>query len=122
MGKSTTLVTFEVNMEAAKLHLRAVTPIGQKQGYGFACGPNGGGLALLTTDEYPPHPTGQLVRDLRVTLGIALRDASKALGLTAVELSSLERGSAELADEVGGFQEVVRRFITMGHRERKVSL
>lgn len=45
-------------------------------------------------DDYPPSPRGRAVRDLRVELGLGLRDTAMALGLTAVQLSDLERGRA----------------------------
>lgn len=108
-------------MDAPKLHFREVKPIGTHTGMGFVeySDPRRCSLEPITSPTYPDSPTGQLMRDLRVTLGVSLRDASKALGLAAAELSGLEMGRLELVDEAGGFQEVVRRYILLADRPRK---
>lgn len=54
------------------------------------------GLQPIGVPEYPPHPRGRALRDLRVDLGLGLRQATAMLGLTAVELSALERGASTL--------------------------
>jgi hypothetical protein len=100
-------------MEPLKLHTRAVLPVGKEAHTHLCTGRE------IEMDKYPESPTGDLMRDLRVTLGIGLRDAARLLGLQAVELSGLEMGRLELVDPAGGFQEVVRRFILHADRPRK---
>lgn len=55
---------------------------------------------------YPLSPCGEAMRHLRVLAGLSLRDAAKMFGISAVDLSSLERGSAKLSDEewIAAFQ------------------
>jgi hypothetical protein len=48
----------------------------------------------LTADK---SPEGIALRDLRVEVGASLGDAARLLGITVVELSSLERGIAVLS-------------------------
>lgn len=45
-------------------------------------------------DQYPPSPRGVALRRLRVGLELGLREASRKLGISAVNLSRLEMGKA----------------------------
>ena len=79
------------------LNYRRVEPIGKRKIFAHihhADRPHEWGE--IEIDDYPPSPEGKKLRDLRVQLGIGLREASRLLGLTAVQLSSVERGGAVL--------------------------
>lgn len=51
-----------------------------------------GGLEVVTLPVYPPSPHGAELRQLRTLLGLSIGEAARALGVSAVELSDLERG------------------------------
>ena len=58
-----------------------------------------GAFRVLPVDVYPPSPCGEALRHIRVMGGFGLRQAATLLGLTALELSGLERGSTTLSSE-----------------------
>lgn len=66
-----------------------VEPIGE--GTGIGCGP--GGCQLVPTKEYPITPEAKNFRAARVDAGMSLRDAARALELSPVDVSAVERGS-----------------------------
>lgn len=86
-----------------------IAPIGTSETPGFACGPKGGGFRMLQMPTYPPNPQGQMLRDLRVALHLSLREAAKALEITAVDLSAVERGSKGI--ETDGWRWCVERLV-----------
>ena len=47
---------------------------------------------------YPPTPRGAALRALRVSLSVGLRRAARALGMSELELSGLERGCDTIAE------------------------
>jgi len=67
------------------------------------------------------NSVGELVRDLRLTLGLSLEKASKVCGWEPVDLTALEFGRKALEDSTGGFYEVCRRFIGVSDVRRKSS-
>lgn len=82
-------------MRGAVLNYRAVQPIGKRKAFGhvhYADKPHEWGE--IEIDDYPPSPEGEKLRGLRLRLGMGLREAAHALGLTAVQLSNVERGGA----------------------------
>lgn len=81
--------------------LKEVASIGVTVSPGFACGGKDGGFRMLQMPEYPPHPEGEMLRDLRVSFQIGLREAADAMGVSATDLSALERGSKAAEDTAG---------------------
>lgn len=47
----------------------------------------------LTLPDYPPSPEAAALRQARVDAGISLREMARRLGISAVDLSAVERGS-----------------------------
>lgn len=77
------------------LNYRRVQPIGKRKVFGhihYSDRPHEWGE--IEIDDYPPSPEGKKLRNLRVQLGIGLREACRVLGLSAVELGYVERGGA----------------------------
>lgn len=58
-----------------------------------------GGFGELPTASYPESPLGKEFRRLRVANEIRLGRAAELLGLTVVEISSIERGRLLLKEE-----------------------
>ena len=52
---------------------------------------------VVSTPIYPVNPQRR-IKGIRKDVGIRLRDAAKLMGITAVQLSSLERGEIVYAD------------------------
>jgi hypothetical protein len=55
------------------------------------------------TGEVPPerlaaYQRGRTIRESRILRGVSLREEAKRLGITAVELSRIERGEGSLPD------------------------
>ena len=75
-----------------------VTPIGKRMCVGFQCP---GGLTSWEEDEYPKwaERRGKELRDARVAASKGLLDAMRLLGLSAKDVSHLERGRAVLSDD-----------------------
>ncbi len=74
---------------------------------GFACG-NGrlltswpcdrcGATGQISDEQHAEIERGRDVRAERMARGLTLRDAAKALGISAVELSAVERGRVDPA-------------------------
>jgi hypothetical protein len=59
------------------------------------------GCATLGANGHDPSPAlhGSEVRRRRVALGLSLREVAAALGLTAVQLGTIERGRSVLSEE-----------------------
>lgn len=76
-----------------------VESTGLRQTTALVCTARGCEVQPVTLDTYPPSPRGERLRALRVELGLGLREAARALGVKASELSGLEFGRARLADE-----------------------
>ncbi len=72
--------------------LAPVEPIGMQRTFAFV---NPGGLEEIEMPVYPEatRARGERVRTARVALSMGLREASKRLDLSAVELSAVERGA-----------------------------
>ncbi len=77
------------------LAFRRVPACGTKVGYGHVADRAGHYWGEIGLPAYPDSPQGRELRDLRVRLGLSLRQACAALGLSAVDCSLLERGGAE---------------------------
>lgn len=77
-----------------------VQPIGSHRSMAFVTRTTGCGLAEVEAQEFPSENVhwGQALRDFRLTLDLSLREAANVLGLSAVDMSSLERGRATLAE------------------------
>jgi hypothetical protein len=69
-----------------------VEPVGRQKTFAFV---NPGGLEEIEMLVYPEatRESGDRLRAARVALGMGLRAASQRLGLSAVELSAVERGA-----------------------------
>src|SRR3989304_3055005 len=52
---------------------------------------------VVSATVYPENPQRR-IKGIRKDVGIGLRDAAKLMGITAVQLSSLERGEIVYAD------------------------
>lgn len=70
----------------------AVEPIGTRTVRGFACRADGSAINEWTEPEYPDYPDGRALRQLRLDLQLILREAAAILGMSATDLSALERG------------------------------
>lgn len=85
------------------LRYEPIAPIGTETVY---CHQNRGDephvWGPLELPTYPPSPEGEALRDLRVELGLGLREAARVLGLSALELANLERGRARCEWYVAG--------------------
>ncbi len=80
--------------ELARWTITPVDAIGRETARGFGRRSDGTPIYEWEIDIFPPSPNGKKLRDLRKELDIGLREAAKALGISATELSSLERGGA----------------------------
>lgn len=69
-----------------------VEPVGRQKTFAFV---NPGGFEEVEMPVYPEATCadGDRLRTVRVALRIGLREASQRLGLSAVELSAVERGA-----------------------------
>lgn len=74
-----------------------VDPIGEETGPAFVDGPGGHELRMVTRKVYPDGG-GRAFRNSRVAAGRSLRETAKILGLDAVDLSAVERGSKRPED------------------------
>lgn len=74
--------------------IKPVAPIGRGMARGFGHKSDGTPIYEWEMDVYPPSPKGKELRNLRKELDLGLRETSKALGISAVDLSSLEHGRA----------------------------
>lgn len=77
------------------LRYEPIAPIGTETVY---CHQNTGDephlWGALELPTYPPSPEGEALQELRMQLGLGVRDAAHALGLSVVEYCNLERGRA----------------------------
>lgn len=82
------------------MKIERVDPIGTKQGLAFVehRDRTRSGVEVVEISSYPPSPKGAALRAARTALGLTLRDASRAAGLTAAEWCGLERGSYSVDD------------------------
>lgn len=79
--------------------VEAVAAIGKRTGPAFVSRRDGScSYEDVTTPVYPESPRGELFRAHRVALGVSLRQAADALGLSAVEVSGLEHGRYVFTD------------------------
>jgi hypothetical protein len=85
----------------------AVPPLRTERRGAFVTRTNGNcGFELMDFDVHPQSPRGRAFRDMREQCRLSMRDAAKALGITAVQVSGLERGSFTLTPE--GWNEAER--------------
>jgi hypothetical protein len=83
----------------SRFAVEAVASTGKRTGPAFVSRADGScSYEDLTVPTYPPSPRGELFRAHRVALGVSLRQAADALGLSAVEVSGLEFGRYVFAD------------------------
>lgn len=76
-----------------------VEPIGTRTAYGHINRGRGNHeWGPFEIPDYPRSENGQRLRALRVSKEVGLRDTAKALGLSALELSELERGARTTDD------------------------
>jgi hypothetical protein len=76
------------------------TPTGTRKVPAFVDYVDGTGeLKMIDHHDYPPNPRADALRELRVKLGVGLRAAAKAMGLSAVELAEIERGESMFAHD-----------------------
>lgn len=85
---------------ADPLIITPVAPIGRSIHLGFGHLADGSPVYAWEADDYPPSPEGKSLRDERRRLDMGLRQAAKALGISAAQLSSLETGQATCDWEV----------------------
>ncbi len=80
---------------SATIHVVPVERIGSRKMLAFVeyDDPSKSGLHEVVLPVYPDSPGGRELRALRLRLGLGLRKCASLLGITAVELSGLERGS-----------------------------
>jgi DNA-binding XRE family transcriptional regulator len=74
--------------------IKPVAPIGRGMARGFGHQSDGTPIYEWEMDIYPPSPKSRELRELRHELDLGLRETAGALGIRAVELSSLENGRA----------------------------
>lgn len=79
------------------LSVLSIAPIGTRDA-GF-CTAEFKGARPVHVPVYPPHPRGERLRAKRKEWKIGLREAAKLLGMSAADLSHVESGSGEFADE-----------------------
>lgn len=85
-----------------KLTISKVAPTGTKKTIAFVN--RGGGRGGVEEIELPVYPSqhvsrGEALRAVRVRSGLSLREAAQVLGISGVEMSSLEHGSCTVPDE-----------------------
>lgn len=78
----------------ADLVVTQVAPIGKRTVHGFGHLADGTPIYEWEANVYPPSTDGTALRELRRELDIGLRDAAKRMGISVVQLSALELGSA----------------------------
>lgn len=71
----------------------SVLPIGRRSSVAFVHRTGGCALEPVELNVYPDSPEGKASRRQRVELGLTIRDVAKAFGVSAVEVSGVERGS-----------------------------
>ena len=79
-------------MSRERWNLAEVEPVGMQRTWAFL---NPGGLEPVEMPSYPEatRAAGERLRTVRVGLRMGLREASNILGLSAVEVSCVERGA-----------------------------
>lgn len=82
------------------MRLIPVEPIGRRRAFAFVERANGGSFEEVGFAEYPPSPDAVALRTARVNASVGLRELARRARVRAVDLSSLERGSAT-TDEDG---------------------
>lgn len=96
----------------------AVTPIHHRRSMAFVSRRDDGapdglrcGIEPIDQPVYPPSPEGEKLRKERQRAGLGLGEGARALGLSAMEMSQLERGSRrfELAYDWIRAREVLTR-------------
>ena len=75
------------------MNITWVKPIGMQAAL-LPCGQTGGAVPV-----YPDSPRGAKLRAIRLNARLGLNDAAERLGVTAVELSAVERGAAILDED-----------------------
>jgi hypothetical protein len=78
-----------------RVKLIDVPPNGSRVALG--CGPAGGGLPT-ELHTYPQTSHCRAIRAVRIVKALSLRQAAEMMGLTAVELSAVERGAKQPED------------------------
>jgi DNA-binding XRE family transcriptional regulator len=77
---------------------RPVEPIGTRTAYAHVNrGDKPHYWGPVEFPDFPPSPEGDALRELRMRLRVTLREAAQYLGLSAVDVSALERGAATAA-------------------------
>lgn len=90
--------TLRYGESSGRWTITPVDAIGRETVCGFGRKSDGTSFYEWEVDVFPTSPNGKKLRELRKDRDIGLRDAAKALGISATELSSLERGSATCAE------------------------
>lgn len=77
---------------------RSVEPTGSSAGLALVCRTGSSTIRRVMSAVYPPSPRGKALRELRVNEGpfMSMCNVGRLLGLSAVQVSSLESGSATL--------------------------
>lgn len=94
------------------MKLRAAEPAGYERGPAFVTRARGCGLEDVRTPVYEKGSNAAALRLLRTHAKLGLRDAASALGISAVELSGLERGRLVPEDK----NDWLKMLETMAHR------
>lgn len=79
----------------AHWNIRPRAPIGKRTVYGHVATTSGHAWGPIEIDDFGECPDAREFRCLRVSLGLGLRQAARALGLTPTQLSSVERGQCD---------------------------
>lgn len=78
------------------LEYEPVDPIGKETVYGHQHRADGNHVwGPFDVDKYPESREGKALRDLRVRLDLGWRDAARALHMSLLAYSALERGAAK---------------------------
>lgn len=80
--------------------LKPIKPIGTSRGTALVCTEKHGCFdKTVDWPVYPESENGKKIRETRKARGFVLREAARILGMTAVDLSKIECGSAVFDDE-----------------------
>lgn len=89
-----------------------VEPVGQREGTALVCRRGKAEVRAVAIDVFPAddEARGTRLHDLRVSLDLNLRQAAKRVGISAADLSAVERGELRPSSE----EEVARRLRAEG--------
>ena len=87
-------------MTTPRICIRHVAPVSTRRGCAFVTRESGCGVEERDFHVYPESERGERLRRERVAAGLYLGEAARRLGLSASELSGLERGRYD-TDEAG---------------------